>query len=710
MKVVFSITPRIIAHFGEDLIKNESIALLELVKNSYDACARNCDIDFQMRDGQLESLTIIDDGFGMSLETIQKVWLVIGTDFKKKRVAPNCCGRIPLGEKGVGRLGVHKLGNHISLISKTHNEKEVQLCINWKLLDQAKEINDFLIDISENDTPLYFSQGNTGTRIVIKDLKSDWDRRKLREVYRDLTSLNSPFSEMNDSFNVNIRSNSDFFKGLPSFEDIKDSGLYFGHCVMKGGQIDNFEYEFRPWPTLNKIGQGRKVQKKDLIQEDLRLKGIKEDVDLKGRKKRVEYPIDLRDEQIGDIVFDIIIYETDPMILSFANTEKASLKSYLKENGGVRVYRDNIRVYNYGESDNDWLGIDLRRVQRVGGNVSNNIILGSVKIDRTQSKGLKEKTNREGFIENDAYKVFVDSVNYVLSLFVRERNIDKETLATLYKKNRVVEPILADLNEVIEIVDKKVPEENGKDEILKYLYRINTQYKEVKEILIKSANAGLNLSVVIHEIDKLVAALRDYAERGEKELTISISERLEKIIQGYSLMIRKSATGISRLSSIVSTAIENYSFRFSDHKIDVITNPAKSDLEAYLSESESIAVLINLLDNAIYWLCYARTENRKISLFITDQIAGYNSIIISDNGPGFNIPTDIAIKPFITGKPLNIGMGLGLHIANEMMKAMKGQLLFLGKDDVILPRTVQECNVNSAIIALCFPPKKSITK
>ena len=707
MKGVFSITPRIIAHFGEDLIKNESIALLELVKNSYDACARNCDIDFQMRDGQLESLTIIDDGFGMSLETIQKVWLVIGTDFKKKRVAPNCCGRIPLGEKGVGRLGVHKLGNHISLISKTHNEKEVQLCINWKLLDKAKEINDFLIDISENDTPLYFSQGNTGTRIVIKDLKSDWDRRKLREVYRDLTSLNSPFSEMNDSFNVNIRSNSDFFKGLPSFEDIKDSGLYFGHCVMKGGQIDNFEYEFRPWPTLNKIGQGRKVQKKDLIQEDLRLKGIKEDVDLKGRKKRVEYPIDLRDEQIGDIVFDIIIYETDPMILSFANTEKASLKSYLKENGGVRVYRDNIRVYNYGESDNDWLGIDLRRVQRVGGNVSNNIILGSVKIDRTQSKGLKEKTNREGFIENDAYKVFVDSVNYVLSLFVRERNIDKETLATLYKKNRVVEPILADLNEVIEIVDKKVPEENGKDEILKYLYRINTQYKEVKEILIKSANAGLNLSVVIHEIDKLVAALRDYAERGEKELTISISERLEKIIQGYSLMIRKSATGISRLSSIVSTAIENYSFRFSDHKIDVITNPAKSDLEAYLSESESIAVLINLLDNAIYWLCYARTENRKISLFITDQIAGYNSIIISDNGPGFNIPTDIAIKPFITGKPLNIGMGLGLHIANEMMKAMKGQLLFLGKDDVILPRTVQECNVNSAIIALCFPPKKA---
>ncbi|WP_332913803.1 hypothetical protein [Algoriphagus boritolerans] len=67
------------------------------------------------------------------------------------------------------------------------------------------------------------------------------------------------------------------------------------------------------------------------------------------------------------------------------------MKTYLRENGGVRVYRDGVRVYNYGERDNDWLGIDLKRVHRVGGNVSNNIVIGSVKIKRDSSTGLIEK-------------------------------------------------------------------------------------------------------------------------------------------------------------------------------------------------------------------------------------------------------------------------------------------------------------------------------
>ena len=486
MKESFSITPRIIAHFGEDLIKNESIALLELVKNSYDACASTCIIDFNTNNEQLESLTITDDGFGMNLNTIKTVWLVIGTDFKHKKLEPNCCGRFPLGEKGIGRLGVHKLGNKITLISKTENDKEVHLSINWATLNHAKKINDFTIEVDENETPIYFKDGKTGTRIIINDLKTTWDRRQIREVYRNLTSLNSPFSGANDSFKVDIRSNSNLFSGLPSFDDIKDSGLYFGHCVMKGRLIEDFKYEFKPWSSLSKVDKGRKVEKKHLIEEDLYIKGIKEVIDEKGKKKNVEYDIDLNDFEIGDIEFDVIIYEMDAQIFSFVNAEKSSIKSYLKENGGVRVYRDDVRIYDYGERDNDWLGIDLKRVHRIGGNVSNNIILGSVKLKRSQSFGLKEKTNREGFIENDSYVALVNAVDYALSLIVRERNVDKALLTTLYKKDRVIEPVLSDLNDVIELVENKIPEKEIKDEILKYLYRINEQYKEVKEVLIKS--------------------------------------------------------------------------------------------------------------------------------------------------------------------------------------------------------------------------------
>lgn len=702
MQESFSITPRIIAHFGEDLIKNDSIAILELVKNSYDAGASHCVVDFHVENGKLEYISICDDGCGMDIDTVRKVWLVIGTD-NKKPTEPKF-GRYPLGEKGIGRLGVHKLGNNIFMYTKTKKTKEVHVYIDWERLNKAEEINDFTIDVIEKDNPEYYKKEDTGTYILIKNLKSGWDKRQIREVYRNLMSLNSPFGDKSDSFKVDIKSNSNIFEGLPKFEDIiSNGGLYFGTCELSGNEIKSFKYEFKPWKSLNKIEEGRIITERDLLYEDLFLKGLH---DVEGRKRKQSYDIDLDSLKIGDITFDLIIFETDSVIFNYINTEKTSLKTYLSENGGVRVYRDNVRVYDYGEPDNDWLGIDLKRVHRVGGNVSNNIVLGSVKLKREQSFGLKEKTNREGFIENEAYHAFVDAINYVLSIFVRLRNEDKDKLTNLYKKHKVIEPVLSDLNDVIELVNIKVQNESDRHDILKYLYRIDKQYAEVKEVLIKSANAGLNLGVVIHEMEKQVAALVGCIERDEKDRVLDISKRLEKIVRGYTAMIRKTSIGQISLSNIVKIAIENYEFRFSDHFVNVYSNYKEKDLSAWLAEAESVSVLTNLLDNSIFWLSYTRQKNRKISIYVTDQIKDYNSIIVSDNGPGFNISTDIAVQPFITGKPNNIGMGLGLHIANEMMHSMNGQLLFLDEYDLDLPEYIKTNGINKAIVALCFPKER----
>lgn len=654
-------------------------------------------INFVSKDGKLTKITIKDDGFGMNKETIENVYLTIGTDFKFKNIEPNICGRIPLGEKGIGRLGVHKLGNKIKLQSRALNSKEVCLNIDWTKLSEAKKIDDFTIDLIENDNAEVFSKG-TGTEIIIEDLKTNWDRRELREVFRNLNSLNSPFSENNESFVVIVNSNENLFEGLPSFDEIRESALYFGHCVMQGNKIVKFNYEFKPWQTLDKIDNGRIKTEKDLSEQELII--IDKD----------EYEIDLSKSKIGSIEFDLIIFELDSQIFSYVNSEKKSTKDYLRENGGIRVYRDGVRVYNYGEKDTDWLGIDLRRINRFGGNVSNNIIIGAVKIKRAESFGLREKSNREGFIEDDSYFQFVNAVDYALSLLVRERNVDKSILTTLYKKNKVIEPVLSDLNDVIHLVQEEVKNSGTKNEILKYLYRINTQYVEVKEILIKSANAGLNLSVVIHEIEKLISQLTGSIQRNENEKSISISLMLEKIIRGYSAMIKKSDIKNTSLSKIVEIALDNYEFRFSDHKIEVISNWRDNNITAFLAEAESISVLTNLLDNAIFWLCYARKEERRISVYITDQIKiegkQYNSIVVSDNGPGFNIPPDIAIKPFMTGKPHNIGSGLGLHVGTEMMKGMNGHLIFLDEFDINFPTIIKDKKVNKAIIAICFPKEK----
>ena len=694
MKKTFSISPRILSHLGEDLIKNESIALLELVKNSYDACARECTVEFILsKENKFEKIIITDNGFGMDKRIIEDVWLTIGTDNKFKKIQKNECGRLPLGEKGIGRLGVHKLGNKIQLISKKKSSKEVVLSIDWGKLQESKTIEDFTIDVIEREPKLFKTK--PGTQIIIEDLKTGWDRREVREVYRNLISLNSPFSKKtSESFRVFAKSNSNIFEGLPDFNDIRKNALYLGYCKLEGDKIIDFKYEFKPWNTLVKIDKGRKFLKRDLLNEELKL------IDEEGHK------INLNKHKIGPIEFDLIIFDNDAQILNYSNIEKKTVREFMTENGGVRVYRDGVRVYNFGERDNDWLGIDLRRVHRVGGNVSNNIIVGAVRVNRADSFGLREKTNREGFIEDEAYHAFVSAVNYALSLIVRQRNIDKELLSTLYKKHKTIEPVLSDLSEAIECVEEKVKDKAVKDELLTYLSRINDQYIEVKDVLIKSANAGLNLGIVVHEMDKLVAQLTGAIERNEKNKAVSISQMLEKIVRGYSAMIKKSTIRDTSLANIVKIAIDNYEFRFLDHKINVINNAKDSTLTGYLAEAEAISSLTNLLDNSVFWLSYAKQDNRVISVYITDQIKNFNSIIISDNGPGFNIPVDVATKPFITGKPHNLGSGLGLHVAAEMMKAMKGQLIFLDKNDINLPKSVKDNKAEKAIIALCFPKKK----
>jgi len=706
----FKISPRILYHFGEDLIKNEEIAIFELVKNSYDACATKCDIEFVFNENKLKKIVIRDDGKGMTKSIIENVWLVIGTDNKAEIKEIRCNKgdkeiiRVPLGEKGIGRLSVHKLGNEITLFTKSANEDEIKVKIDWDKIKESEKLEDFFIEINTEYENKRFKKSETGTEIIIEKIKGDWNKRRIRKIYRSLLSLNSPFdNEASDKFRVSITSNDkEIFKGLPSLEEIKRSALYYAKCKMEENKIVDFVYEFRPWDVLKKIEKRVKTTN-DFKDYELELKKRV------GRNKFEK--IDLNDFKIGSVELEILIYDFDTSYMNFnfsnAVIEKSSLREYLNENGGVRVYRDGIRVYDYG-IEHDWLGLDLRRVGRVGGNISNNIVIGAVKLNRKASTDLKEKTNREGFVENEAYSTLVEAVNFALDKIVFERNIDKERLKELYKKHKVSEPVLSDLEEVKELVEKKIKDKDTKEDIIRYLERINKQYKEVKEVLIRSANAGLNLSVVIHEIEKLISGLAGAVKNEDFKRIKSISERLEKIIQSFNVMIKTSSIKEQKISSIVKTAYDTFYFRFKDHNIEFLSNYKECDLTAYFAKNEAVSVLANLLDNSIFWLSYAKEENRKISVFLTDEIEGFSSIVVSDNGPGFSLSPEDAIRPFITTKPHSIGSGLGLHIADELMKSMHGKLLILSSDDISFTQYVKDNEITKAIVALCFPKSKKV--
>ena len=702
MKKPFKMTARVLAHLGEDLIKDESIALLELVKNSYDAGATKCVVDFNFDIfGSLIEISISDNGSGMSLDTIENIWLVIGTDNKKNRLISHRQGRLPLGEKGIGRLGVHKLGNDIKLYSKHSDENEVYVSIDWSKLAESKDIDDFKIDYGYSSDSHFFDK-QTGTKIIVRNLKGEWNRRKLRSVFRDLTTLNSPFSEKSDSFEVVVSSNSNVFSGLPNLEAIKNAGLYYGHCTLEGSIITEFSYEFKPWNVLDKI-KSRSLTALDEYEKVL-IHNVEVETET-GKVVKREKRLDLNEYNIGRVQFDVIMYEKDSSVFSLLNIEKKGLNDYLKENSGIRVYRDNMRVFDYGEPGNDWLSIDKRRLSRSGGSISNSLLLGSVMLDRISSYGLREKTNREGFIEDEAYFAFVDAISYVMDLFIQQRNQDRMNLMSIYKTGKnVTEPVIGDLSEVISIVKEKVPEEKDQHQILTYLYRIESQYNEVRDTLIHSASIGINLGGAIHELEKQMAALKSCAEAGNIFKVKEIIPVLETIIANYSSMMLKSEIQKINVSQIVGKVIEYNRFRFQDHAIRLFSNYKKVDFMAKLSKTETISALTNLVDNSIYWVCRSRIEDRMIYLYVTESFReGFVTVAVCDNGPGFKIAPELAVRAFVSGKPLNAGMGFGLYITHETMKQLNGHMDILSNCDIELPSKIVDKGIDKAIVALSVP-------
>lgn len=706
MEKPFVIKPRVIAHLGEDLIKDESIALLELVKNSYDAKATYCNVDFDFDVwGRLEKITVEDNGTGMDLNTIETVWLVIGTDNKKNQLNKEKDGRAPLGEKGIGRLGVHKLGRKINVFSKTSDSNEVYVKIDWSKLAESKEIDDFKVDYDYQQTNnLHFTGNQTGTIIEITDLKGEWNRRKLRTVFRNLTSLNSPFDNQSDSFEVRVTTQgANPFAGLPNLQEIMDAGMYFGHCVMMGANIEEFHYEFKPWKNLDRI-DGRVVNSLDEYDKKI-IHKVEEETENNKIIKREEI-LDLSKYGIGRIEFDIVIFEKDNAIFNLMNLEKRALNDYLKNNSGIRVYRDNMRVFNYGESGNDWLGIDQKRLMRAGGSVSNNMVIGSVLLQRKSSFGLREKTNREGFIEDESFFAFVDAVRYALDLIVAQRNKDRFNLMSIYKqgKQQSTEPVIGELSEVITLIKEKVDDESDQKEILSYLYRMENQYNEVRDTLIHSANIGINLGGAVHELEKQMAALNGFIKVGNVEKIKEVAGLLDNIIERYASMMVKSEIKPTDLSEVVQLVIEHNMFRFKDHNIRLFSNYKKTSLFAKLSKTETISALNNLIDNSIYWVCRSRQTDRKIGIYLTESIHGYASVLVCDNGPGFKLPAELAVRAFVSGKPLNEGMGLGLYISQQTMHQMNGKLLIQQDNEFDVANRFKEPDLTRSVVALCFPP------
>ena len=659
--------------------------LFELVKNAYDADASECRVTMHsVEDSAAGRVVIEDDGSGMSLATITKVWLILGTDHRAAQRmqghrSPKY-GRLPLGEKGVGRLAVHKLGTKIELVTRVRGGEEVVVSVDWEKFDSNKPLAQIPVEIGTRP-PEVFKGHNHGTRIEVRRLREIWTRGKVRDLHRALTSICSPFDKPED-FNavLTLEPESEWLEKLLDVKKVLKDALFRASGHMAGNKLV-YDYVFTPLAGMKDRIEGRSHRSVEVPLRQL-------------AKPRGEV-LDLSRFKIGKVNFDFYIFDREPLVLELCHTDKAGLKKFLDQNGGVRIYRDGVRVFDFGEPGNDWLDLGGRRVNIPTVRVSNNQMIGAISLDAAESTDLVEKTNREGFIENDAYEAFRTAVISAVAQVEAERLPDKDNLRKHYSRTSHRQPVTDELSDLRSAIDQKglLPE------LGKHLDRIETQFHEVCERLLTAAGPGLTLTAVIHEVEKIIKELVEAVKQNaDRQRIAALVSHLAEMVEGLAWMARKSGNSREQASTLIKQALFNTEFRFNAHGIKVVNGMERGcpDFKVKCVRRLIVSTLMNLFDNSIYWLDSRGSGDKQIYVGTTCDPDEKPTILVADNGPGFMDPPETLVQPFFSRKP--DGMGLGLHIANEVAKLHNGRLLFPEQGDVKLPQQFM-----GAVVAIQFP-------
>lgn len=705
----------ILSLLGDELIGSDSLAIFELVKNAYDADAEEVTVEFINLNQSNQQIIIEDDGHGMTNKVIQDVWLTIGTDFKrgKNRKESKKFKRVSFGNKGVGRLAVHKLAKRITLETQAEGEMfSSRLTIDWVELIASKEyIQDLEVSV-ETVADQLFKKGK-GTRIILDRLTTKkWTKKALKDLVRKIDNIKNPFSP-NPNFNIKIKANDfhqEWISEVTNSNDIlKDSLYQFGFKIKVSDSTPEsfakflWRYSFNP-PLQANISK-RTSRNTDTL--NFHIGELYKDLDSEEQYNRFLRNKDLSD--IGTIKGKFYVFNQSSILLkmNFGGQINA-VKQFIKDNSGVKIFRDNIRVYNYGEQYDDWLGLDLDKIQRAGDHFGKKVTIGAVELDlKSSNDGLIEKTNREGFIDNAEFNRFQLLVKEVFNFFEREAGNDKDLVEAFLEETRPVKKV--GFGETIKELENKIKDKNLEKELKPLLIRVDKDYTEMRDIMVNSGMTGLNLGVAFHEVDREIRFIN--ADLNSNNVDIEeVKDKVRNLIQileSLSPILRQNRSSLSSAKKVIEIAKRRNDNRFNFHKI-IFSSPVLTgedeDFNFKVPTNLLISAISNLIDNAIYW---TRTQSDfiknvdgqyKPAIYIGTDLFTFEgpSIIIADNGSGFSSEPEYLTQPFKTKK--EGGMGLGLYFADLVMNMIGGKLLFPDNSDLDIPQAY-----NGACIALVFP-------
>lgn len=691
---------RMLQLLGDELIASDRLAVFELVKNAYDADATHAIVDLNIDDSANSNIVIRDDGCGMTLEDIQSIWLVPGDEHRKsqRRALQRTPKhhRLPLGEKGVGRFAVHKLGNRIRLVTRARDSDECVVEIDWNELISHPYLDEAPVRI-ETRPPQVFTQNATGTHILIDELRTIWRRGDVRRLHNQITSICSPFEE-SQGFRaiLKVPNREDWLSDLPDVKALLTQAFWKFSFVLTGKALD-WDYEFRKIPGMSLEGRS-KHQLNDKLLLSRSSQSNRDSTDVVADESLTE--------GIGQVRGEFYVYDRDRNILRHLPHQQM-ITSYLDEAGGVRVYRDGIRVYNYGESGDDWLGLDLRRVNTPTRKISRNIILGAIHLSLEDSTGLIEKTNREGFVDNYACEQLRRIVLGVLEILEGERFVDKTRMRNVTAPDSANPS--SDIDRLVKQANQRLQKLGIQDPIItSCLRRIQRYHHEMQETLLSAGLSGLNLAVVFHEVERGVRTLYEAAARGaEPAGLVSQAKDLAQTLDGFSALLRKNTKDRHSARKLVEAALRISSLRLNYHRIKVvcpILDGKDIGFQSQFAFNLVLGALSNLIDNSIYWLRVRQADThsnegsseRMLYIGVSRDLEAGPAIVVADNGTGFRPDSlEYITRPFFTHKPE--GMGLGLYYARLAMELQEGQLAIVQGAEVSVPD-----EFDGAVVALVF--------
>jgi hypothetical protein len=357
---------------------------------------------------------------------------------------------------------------------------------------------------------------------------------------------------------------------------------------------------------------------------------------------------------------------------------------------GINIYRDGFRVLPYGEPQDDWLRLDLRRVQNPTLRLSNNQIYGVVHISADANPKLRDQSNREGLDENQAVQDLRDVMTEVLSRLETLRYAARPRATS--KSGKPVGGLFAgfDLKPLADYVAKQLPQDKQAKELVEKTEQIfGGQLKEIQTVLgryQRLATLGQLIDHVLHEGRQPIASINSEAALGLEDV-----QRAERLggdfvakAAGRFTVIRKQGDVLSiafrrmepfggrrrgRPSQLYLEEIIRDAFGiFADDiaRLNVKTRLPRTQTLVRVDPAEMQEVIINLLQNSLYWLEQVNESKREVEVSVERKGPDHVDILFSDSGPGVSPENrELIFEPYFSTKPE--GVGLGLSIVGEII-------------------------------------------